>query len=420
MKQSYLTTAKSAKSAEGLNFIDFLQPLSMETSSLYMSLYLSPSQFKNQVVKIMAGKLGEMLIFSSSFQTLEESLIFSGLDNKSVNSNSTEYLQNLQKQMMQPNRTITQLFGTGLQQAPFESSNSLSNTWKVLSGLILSFVQKRFLVLSNSVKKTDFKTSKDMFINSNLIIPKLLFFNNQSSLYEPPSPPSSNILLPARRYENYRRSFEVFSGRKTNIGIREIIQNHQQQRLVKKLYGFAVKNVFKSEIIENKFTSFTNATLMIGSFSSILQKPSHSNWFVKNRILTRHKDYLTNQWWNGQLPEHNAETTFLSDIDWRYSFIESMGDLLLDFPDADQHYNPKNRRWLLTKGDYHNWFDFEKTLYTEIYTHFIFDSFIKAYHIYEKNRETLDFYSFYVLKKGLYNSLNEFETIKLYKRFFSE
>jgi hypothetical protein len=133
----------------------------------------------------------------------------------------------------------------------------------------------------------------------------------------------------------------------------------------------------------------------------------------------RHKDYLTNQWWNAQLPEHNAETTFLSDIDWRFSFIESIGDLLLDFPDADQHYNPKNRRWILTKGGYHNWFDFEKNLYSEIYTHFIFDSFVKAYHIYEKNREALDFYSFYILRKGVYNNLNEIETLKLYKRFFN-
>jgi SpoVK/Ycf46/Vps4 family AAA+-type ATPase len=383
-----------------VNFIDYLQPLNMETSSLYMSLYASPLQFKNEIVKLMSGKLGEMLLFSSSV-SFGDSNLLSLLDkNIEVGERGKETIQ--YQSQCQWNEVMPTSLG-------------LSNTWKVLSSLILSFVQKRFLLLSNSNNNLN---GKESIINNNLIVPKFLFFNNQNSLYEPPSPPSSNILLPARRYENYRRSFAYFSGKKTSIGIMEKIATHQQQRLVKKLYGFSVKESFKSEIIENRFTSFTNATLMIGSFSSVLQKPSHSNWFVKNRILMRHKDYLTNQWWNGQLPEHNAETTFLSDIDWRYSFIESIGDLLLDFPDADQHYNPKNRRWLLTKGDYHNWFDFEKTLYSEIYTHFIFNSFVKAYHIYEKNREILDFYSFYVLRKGLYNTLNEFETIKLYKRFF--
>jgi hypothetical protein len=197
------------------------------------------------------------------------------------------------------------------------------------------------------------------------------------------------------------------------------IQAHQQQRLIKRLYGFPVQESFRSEVMENRSTSFSNASLMIGSFSSILQKPSNSNWFVKNRILMRHQNYLTNQWWNGQLAEHNAETTFLSDIDWRSTFVESIGDLILDFPDADQHYNPRNRRWLLTSrsGSYHNWFDFDKTIYSEIYSHFIFDSFVKAYYIYEQNREVLDFYAYYVLKNGLHNVLNEFAILKLYKRF---
>jgi len=471
---------RSNKEEKKSNFLDFLQPLNKETSSLYISLYASPQQFKNHIIKLMSGKLGEMFLLSQPLlnntdtplsasrvlwakpgpqmpslvppNSTKEKGVYDhtfngqGVDNQGLTSEAMK--QRLTKgcalgvggtkQLNLFSFTNTYIYNNNSNAETF-TSLGLSNTWKLLSSLILSFVQKRYLY------------------NNNLIVPKFLDFNNKNSLYEPPSPPSSNILLPARRYENYRRSFAFFSGRKISMNIMEKIQAHQQQRLVKRLYGFPVKESFNSEIRtyssflrhnekkpstftsmfepsgvskgltslkedkqENSFTSFTNATLMIGSLSSVLQKPSNSNWFIKNRILMRHKNYLTNQWWNGQLPEHNAETTFLSDIDWRYSFVESIGDLLLDFPDADQHYNPRNRRWLLTKGDYHNWFNFEKNYYSEIYTHFIFDSFIKAYHLYEENREVLDFYAFYILKKGLYNisTPSEIETITLYKRFF--
>nr|QEP09191.1 cell division protein [Chlorosarcinopsis eremi] len=352
--------------------------------SLYASLYASPQQFKAFIVNFISGKLGETLLFSgirpASFVT----------QNKEVINGFNSI----------PSSPLLPVKSVGVY-----TSYGLSSTWKALSSLVISFVHKRFLY------------------HSNLIVPKFLYFNNQSSLLEPPSPPSSNILLPARRYENYKRSFSVFSGQQISkgrsVGIMDKIQAHQQQRLIKRLYGFPVQESFRSEVMENRSTSFSNASLMIGSFSSILQKPSNSNWFVKNRILMRHKNYLTNQWWNGQLPEHNAETTFLSDIDWRSTFVESIGDLILDFPDADQHYNPRNRRWLLTSrsGSYHNWFDFDKTIYSEIYSHFIFDSFVKAYYIYEQNREVLDFYAYYVLKNGLHNVLNEFAILKLYKRF---
>jgi hypothetical protein len=346
--------------------------------SLYASLYASPQQFKAFIVNFISGKLGETLLFS-------------GIRPASFVTQNKEAINGFNSTPSSPKVKSVGVY----------TSYGLSSTWKALSSLVISFVQKRFLY------------------HSNLIVPKFLYFNNQSSLLESPSPPSSNILLPARRYENYKRSFSVFSGQQISkkVGIMDKIQTHQQQRLIKRLYGFPVQESFRSEVMENRSTSFSNASLMIGSFSSILQKPSSSNWFVKNRILMRHKNYLTNQWWNGQLSEHNAETTFLSDIDWRSTFVESIGDLILDFPDADQHYNPRNRRWLLTKGSYHNWFDFDKTIYSEIYSHFIFDSFVKAYYIYEQNREVLDFYAYYVLKNGLHNVLNEFSILKLYKRF---
>nr|UZA61404.1 cell division protein FTSH [Chlorogonium euchlorum] len=353
-------------------------------TSFYLSFYSSPSincPLKNQMIQLIAGKLGEMLYFSKTSRINE--------------MNDLNFLgkPNLQYSPLQLQMGVYTSYGL--------------NTWQMLSSLIVSFVHKRFIY------------------HQNLIVPNSLSFNNISPLMEPPSPPASNILLPARRYENYKRSFAFFSvsqssggNNKTSLGIMEKIQLHQQQRLVKRLYRYPVKESFRSEIIENRLTGFSNAALNIGKLNDILQKPSRTLSFIKNRILMRHKDYFTNQWWTGQLPEHNAETTYLSDIDWRYTFVESVGDLLLDFPDADQYYNPRNRRWLLTKGSFHNWFDFDKNLYSEIYSHFIFDSFVKAYQIYEINREGLDYYAFHVLQNGLHSTIHELDYLKLYKRFF--
>nr|YP_009463690.1 cell division protein [Haematococcus lacustris]AUW36512.1 cell division protein [Haematococcus lacustris] len=56
-------------------------------------------------------------------------------------------------------------------------------------------------------------------------------------------------------------------------------------------------------------------------------------------------------------------------------------------------------------------FDCDKT---EIYSHFIFEIFGKAYSILEQNREILDYYAFHNLKKC---DVFELETLKLFKRF---
>ena len=201
---------------------------------------------------------------------------------------------------------------------------------------------------------------------------------------------------------------------KYKFGILEKINIHQQYRYLHLLYKKPVKNTFKSEIHENNITTFSNATLMIGAYDSKINKLSSINWFVRNRIFMRHQNYLTNQWWNGQLPEHNAEITYLSDIDWRYTFVENIGDLLLDFPDADQHYNPRQRRWF---SKHQKWFDYEKTILSEIYSHYIYEAFIKAYNYYEKNREILDIYTFKILKNSVQKIQISHETLLLSQRF---
>lgn len=366
--------------------VSLQSPLS---NSSHLSMYVSPHFFKNNISLLISGKIGEFLLFSKTSQ-LELN-----------RSNNFEEVHSSSYKFIPKSYSVSATRRSSLMPVVTES----------ISSLVLSFIQKRFLY------------------KSNLMLPTLFNFINFSSLMEPSSPPISSILLPAKRYENLKRSLSYYQKHDQNFGsgIMEKINTHQQQRLVKRLYNIPVKESFKSEIIANRLSTFSNASLMVGSISpSALQKISSSNWFVRNRIFSRHSLYLTNQWWNGQLPEHNAETTFLSDIDWRYAFVEREArDILLDFPDADQHYNPRNRRWVGNT----NWevgtistpslTNSQNSFYSEIYSHFIYDSFLKAFNIYEQNREAFDFYSFYICKQGLNAHLHEFERLKLIQRFLN-
>jgi hypothetical protein len=377
----------------------------------YLSLYCSPQFFKSNIATLISGKIGEFLLLSNSSQLVRNESQSPG-DRRSPNSS---------RDLLSRGRAISDRTSYVGMTEPYPVSPSSSNSIRCsslmpaitesITSLVLSFVQKRFLY-----KKT-------------LFLPNLLDLMNFSSLMEPPSPPNSNIMLPARRYENLKRSLFFYQnpGHHFGSGIKEKINIHQQQRLVKRLYKIPVKESFQSEMIENRLSGFSNASLMIGNISpNHLQKTSNSNWLFKNRVLSRHSNSLTNQWWTGQLPEHNSETTFLSDIDWRYTFVEREGqDILLDFPDADQYYNPRNRRWMgLHKSLFselqnsHSSLVTRSSLSSEIYTHFIYDSFLRALNIYEKNREVFDFYVFYVCKQGLQTELTEFERLKLIQRFF--
>ena len=402
-------------------------------NSSHLSLYGSPHLFKKNISFLISSKIGEFLLFSKNSRL--EPIISSDIN--LMKNDSLEVLKAPSKHML---KNLAEKHNSTRIKRRISLMPILNES---LSSLILSFVQKRFLY------------------KKNLLLPSLFNLTNYSSLLEPPSPPISSILLPAKRYENLKRSLFYYQNNDQNVGggMIEKINIHQQQRLVKRLYHVPVKESFRSEMIENRLSGFSNASLMIGNISpSRLQKTSVSNWFVRNRILTRHSNYLTNQWWTGQLPEHNSETTFLSDIDWRYTFVaggtfgeKEARDILLDFPDADQHYNPRNRRWVgnLESGGVLGTIGInsltssiskhgssletnsrqdslvstqtttENSIYTEIYTHFISDSFIKAFNIYEQNREVFDYYVFYISKQGLHSNLNEFERLKLIERFLN-
>ena len=123
------------------------------------------------------------------------------------------------------------------------------------------------------------------------------------------------------------------------------------------------KETYNNIIMGGPMANFSQSNLILTPLEKTrlasLNKISSINSCYKNIIYNRHRTYLTNQWWNAQQGEHNAETTFLSDIDWRYTFVPSFGDVQVDFPDSDQFYNPRNRRWMLTKGDWNSWFNVE-------------------------------------------------------------
>jgi hypothetical protein len=299
----------------------------------------------------------------------------------------------------------------------FDMSDISSKTknFQIATKIMLSFIHKRYLY------------------RKNLIVPKLLSFSDGTVLDEPPSPPFSSLLIPAKRFENYTRVFsDLISGtkfgqRKAQISFTEKINYHMELQSIKLL-----KN--KQKITPSNSSSY-ETLLKMTIADKQLQTPTNINWYYQNRILKRHGQYLTNQWWNGQLSEHNAETVFLSDIDWRSSFIQNKQiqvksayagynfenlkntlvslektkdkflaqkkqnkhfnasglDILLDFPDTDQYYNPRRRRWLLNKGDWSFWFNFDKVYSEEIVSSWILESLINTYTYLHNNLELLDF-----------------------------
>jgi hypothetical protein len=265
-----------------------------------------------------------------------------------------------------------------------------SMDFKLATTIMLAFIQKRYLY------------------HKNLIVPKLLNFLDGQLLDEPPSPPFSNVLIPAKRFENYKRVFRhsIFAdGMYTN---RKFINFAEKMQYYQELSSYSLSKT-KSLSVSNPDFKYKEISSL---FSDNYQTTTNMNWYFENRILKRHSQYLINQWWNGQLSEHNAESVFLSDIDWRSSFIktnflknknltdtttlkqklnQNITDVFLDFPDAEQLYNPRRRRWFLTTGAWEFWFNVDKIYSQELLNHLVLESLIKTYKYFYKNGELLDY-----------------------------
>jgi hypothetical protein len=432
----------------------------------YNSLYSSTNLIQNTISGLLSGKLSEGFVNSGVLKSLV--LMSNSLKPKSLTSlkhskgesgknikktkSSTESVQyfvqkqktkfpTLETSALQDRKSVS-LLPNGKSDTYIAVQDIASNiinlygidqTWKAATSLALSFVQKRYLY------------------NKNLIVPKLLNFTDYTSLGEPPSPPLSNILIPAKRYENAKKTLKENIERKVSSSIIEKLETHNKQAYIKSIYK---TNKFQPNIVN------TNALATLGNSKHPLTIISSANWHYQNKILKRHRNYLNNQWWNGQLTEHSSEALFLSDIDWRFTFIDNLNtsnvikgpaldwdaqaytskgastkqnqssvqskvnnfdkplkDILIDFPDAEQHYNPKHRRWMLTYGTWNSWFSMDKNLQTEIFNHLIFESIVKSFSLLDHNRELLDYSVSKYMTKGLFkefylnNAIRKFSNV---------
>lgn len=347
--------------------------------SLYQVLYASKIESENLLLKLFAGKISEFFILNPN------NIISENAENQ-----------------------VTSLTALGTNPSSFslfENTENFQSYWQSAISFLTALSQKRYLY------------------NKHQLVSKMLLVEDQQILREPPSPPNSSILMPAKKFENYKRTLKDFI-QKPMMTINEKLQIHQKQRFLKLLYNVPVQKSFKtfSKSNENNLsqskiqvTNFYNSFRELGYLDLLTVKPSSTYAFYKNRFLTRHRFSFLNQWWNGQLAEHTVETTYLSHVDWRSMFVQSLGDLVIDFPDADQYYNPRKRRWYLHSNSWSYWFDFEKNLQKEISEHSILQCFTKTSNLLNSNREMFDYLSYRFLR---YHQLKEIDLIQTLVRFY--
>jgi SpoVK/Ycf46/Vps4 family AAA+-type ATPase len=362
-------------------------------------------------------------IFESSFENV------SALNKKSINSTF------LKKSFFSPTRkskmNISQVQKSSLlgKKDFYWTIYGNEESWRSATPFLSTIIQKRFL------------------FTKNLLLSKMLFFENMDQRRKPPNPPGSSILMFSKKYENFKRTEADFF-QKAHFSIHEKIQMHQKQKFLKQLYNVPVETYFRSELRKNHKTLFSSSFQEFAYLDSFVQKSSSSHSYYKKYIQVRHRFSNLNQWWNGMFPEHTRETTYLSDVDWRTMFVSSLKsektnsqinvqkkienskkssletfEFLMDFPDAEQYYNPRNHRWFFksnfqfvekvsTTSSF--WSIFEKDLQYEIFSHYLMESFYQSFSYFEKRREMLDFFAFHLLYKGF---LKEFDFLTTFSRF---
>eukprot|EP00879_Flechtneria_rotunda_P000025 GHRR01000040.1.p1 GENE.GHRR01000040.1~~GHRR01000040.1.p1 ORF type:complete len:4009 (+),score=-479.29 GHRR01000040.1:2478-14504(+) len=317
--------------------------------------------------------------------------------------------------------------------------------WRFATPFVFSIIQKRFL------------------FTKNLLLSKMIFFDNKNQRKQPPSPPTSSILMPSKKYENFKRTEKDFF-EKSRFSMNEKIQMHQQQRFLKQLYNIPVQQYFRSESVHKRRTFFSSSFQELAYLNSFTSTSSSSHFYYRKYLGKRHRFSNINQWWNGFLPEHNTETTYLSDVDWRTMFVNvsrqsnsrteqnrtepsvqnnchqmlknstlNLGsdkstidtfEFTMDFPDAEQYYNPRNRRWYFygksaregtnyprnfstnRKNNFSYWLTFDVNLQYEIYYHFLMHSFHESFHYFDEQREMVDYFVFHLLRKGFLKELD--------------
>lgn len=285
--------------------------------------------------------------------------------------------------------------------------------WRQATPFLFALVRKRFL------------------FTKNLFISKMLFFENSNQRRLAPSPPGSSILMPAKKYENFKRVERDFF-QKARFSIHEKIQMHQKQRFLKQLYNVPNQQYFRSEFRRNSKTLFSTSFQELAYFDSFVQTSSSTFFSQRKYVHTRHRFSHINQWWNGMFPEHTRQSTYLSDVDWRTMFVSNNSsssssketqtfEFVMDFPDCEQYYNPRNRRWFFEVNSTNDSFQnetvlsmFEKDFQYEIFSHFLIEAFYKNFSYFDTQREMLDFSVSNLLQK---RTLKEFDFLTIFSRF---
>lgn len=387
---------------------------------MFKSLYDSNLQFKQTLLKFFSGKISSFFAFNpisnclkynnikkDSFQTLQ----VDGKNNKFKNLELYSFNHKNQQEAFAINNSgLNNFYNLAVnpsQSISFENIQNSQNYWQSAILFLDSLFHKRYLY------------------NKNSIVSKMLFFEDKVNFREPPSPPNSSILMPSKKFENYKRTLQDFI-QKPLLTINDKLQIHQKQRFLKLLYNVSIQTSFptvsnqKEKINSShkiQYTHFYNSFKELGYLDLLTVKPTSSYAFYKNRFLIRQRFSFLNQWWNGQLAEHNVETTYLSHVDWRSMFVESLGDVVIDFPDADQYYNPKSRRWFLQSKSWAYWLDFEKYHREEISQHYILHCFAESSELLNTNREVFDYLAFRFLR---YHQLNELDLVQTLIRFYKQ
>lgn len=406
---------------------------------LFQSLYSSNLEAKQTLFKLFASKISEFFVF----QTFSPALSSGDFNNQSLHFEKSKH----QVTFSEFTSSASQKVFFNSRGIPFSRSENSKAFDKNPSNIKESSLPV-FNNIQNSLKYWQAATSfldamfqKRYLYNKNTIIFKMLFFEDKVSLAEPPSPPNSSILSPSRKFENYQKTLRDFM-QKPGLTINEKLQMHQKQRFLKLLYNIPVSkpivstskfkgsntldnssaNIIQPSVItrtkrspdrENFYDSFKELSYL----DLVTLRPSSTYAFYKNRFFQRQRFSFLNQWWNGQLSEHNAENTYLSHIDWRSMFVPSLGDVFLDFPDAEQYYNPRNRRWFLQSKTWSYWLNFETDLRQQISEHFLVECFTQTTELLNSNREMVDYLAYRFLRN---HQLHELDLVQVLVRFHKQ
>ncbi len=297
----------------------------------------------------------------------------------------------------------------------FWSAFGGESTWRNTMPFLFYILQKRYLFTKNS------------------LLSKMLFFENRNQQKQPPSPPNSSVFMPGKKFEQFKRTEGDFVS-KGHFSMNQKIQMHQQQKFLKQLYNIPQADFLFSEKSSKK-KSFGNGSFQeLAYLDSLTARVTSSHFYYKKYFVQRHRFSHLNQWWSGFFPEHTAEATYLSDVDWRTMFGTSLQpeksnfakdeqtfsshkkaqlsnfEFSMDFPDAEQYYNPRNRRWYFEKTSqtqsFSAWFTFDIDLQYEIYYHSFYQVFSETFSYFDKNREYMDFFVFQFLRKGFLSELD--------------